>query len=167
MTREEKIHVLNSLCAGTPCNNCKFKEVCRAEKEVTDKWPEHALDRALRAAGIDLETGEKITAATDTEEPCHIHEAPTCDELIEPEPPVEEPAQDVVNHPQHYELPNGLECIDAMVATLGRETVMAFCKANAFKYLWRHERKNGAEDVEKARWYLNKWHELREDGETA
>lgn len=239
MTREEKIHVLCNLCATTSCYNCKFKEVCRAEKEVTGKWPEHALDRALRAAGIDPETGEKIadqkevkeatgmtreekvsmvegicnrgrcgggcviedicdetaeviskwpdelldralraakidpetgekiTAATDTEETCPIHETPTCDELIKPEPPMEEPAQDVVNHPQHHELPNGLECIDAMVATLGRETVMAFCKANAFKYLWRHERKNGAEDVEKARWYLNKWHELREDGETA
>ena len=72
---------------------------------------------------------------------------------------------DVVNHPQHYELPGGLECIDAMVATLGRDTVMAFCKANAFKYLWRHERKNGDEDVEKARWYLNKWHELKEEAE--
>lgn len=168
MTREERVSMVEDICNRGHCGGeCVIEDICGETFSVIRDWPDNILDRALRAARIDPETGEKITAVTDTEEPCPVPEAPTCDELIEPEPPVEEPTQDVVNHPRHYELPNGLECIDAMVATLGRETVMAFCKANAFKYLWRHERKNGAEDVEKARWYLNKWHELREDGETA
>ena len=67
---------------------------------------------------------------------------------------------DNVNHPQHYELPGGIECIDAMVATQGKEAVKAFCLCNAFKYMWRHSRKNGIEDVKKAYWYIAKYIEL-------
>lgn len=63
---------------------------------------------------------------------------------------------DNVNHPQHYEKSCSLECIDVMEATFGKEYLMHFCLLNAFKYLWRHKNKNGAEDLEKARWYLEK-----------
>lgn len=73
------------------------------------------------------------------------------------------PAHDPVNHPSHYET-GGIECIDAMLETQGREAVMDFCVCNAFKYLWRHGRKNGVEDVRKAIWYLNKYVELNEGG---
>ena len=70
------------------------------------------------------------------------------------------PAPDNVNHPQHYELPGGIECIDVLLATQGKEDVMAFCLCNAIKYLYRHKRKNGIEDIKKARWYINKYLEL-------
>lgn len=66
---------------------------------------------------------------------------------------------DNINHPAHY-TQGGIECIDAMVAAFGKEEVRAFCKVNAFKYLWRSEGKNKAEDIAKARWYLDKWLEL-------
>lgn len=69
---------------------------------------------------------------------------------------------DNVNHPQHYELPGGLECFDVIVATQGVEAAKHFCLCNAMKYLFRSQRKNGAEDIEKARWYLNKHHDLVE-----
>ena len=36
----------------------------------------------------------------------------------------------------------------------------SFCICNAFKYLYRHENKNGVEDVRKAKWYLDKYLEL-------
>ena len=65
---------------------------------------------------------------------------------------------DNVNHPPHYE--GKTECIDVMVQTQGVEAVMSFCLCNAFKYLFRHKRKNGIEDVRKARWYLDKYLEL-------
>ncbi|WP_370785431.1 DUF3310 domain-containing protein [Ruminococcus callidus] len=42
------------------------------------------------------------------------------------------------------------------------EAVKNFCICNAFKYLWRHGKKNGVEDVKKAAWYLNKFIELEE-----
>lgn len=72
--------------------------------------------------------------------------------------------EDNINHPKHYEL-DKIECIDAMEMTQGRGAVMSFCLCNAFKYLWRHGRKNGLEDIKKARWYLDKYIELAEKEE--
>lgn len=67
---------------------------------------------------------------------------------------------DNVNHPAHYET-NGIECIDAMVASQGIDSVMNYCLCNAFKYIWRCQHKgNCREDIQKAIWYLNKWNEL-------
>lgn len=70
-----------------------------------------------------------------------------------------EPKNDPVSHPSHY-TQGGIECIDAMVAAFGKEAVANFCMCNAFKYIWRSKYKNGAEDIEKAKWYLNKHKEL-------
>lgn len=64
-----------------------------------------------------------------------------------------------VNHPNHYNQ-GSIECIDAMQAAFGTYAVMIFCVCNAFKYLWRHSKKNGIEDVEKALWYMNKYLDL-------
>lgn len=66
-----------------------------------------------------------------------------------------------VEHPAHY-TGTSIECIDAMRETQGVEAVKNFCICNAFKYLWRHGKKNGVEDVKKATWYLNKFIELEE-----
>lgn len=71
---------------------------------------------------------------------------------------------DVVSRPQHY-ASTSIECIDAMVETQGPEAVKDFCICNAFKYLWRHNSKNGDEDVRKANWYLNKAVELMDKEE--
>ena len=68
---------------------------------------------------------------------------------------------DNVNKPAHYNTGN-YECIDVMRETQGTEAVKAFCLCNAFKYLYRHNRKNGKEDIQKAIWYLNKYIELEE-----
>lgn len=67
----------------------------------------------------------------------------------------EDAKPDPVNRPAHY-TSGGIECIDAMQAAFGDETVKDFCLCNAFKYLWRHRNKNGVEDLKKARWYLNR-----------
>jgi hypothetical protein len=69
--------------------------------------------------------------------------------------------KDMVNHPAHYES-GKFECIDVMEETQGKEAVMDFCVCNAFKYLYRHQRKNGIEDIKKAKWYLDKYIELAE-----
>nr|DAO40161.1 MAG TPA: nucelotide kinase [Caudoviricetes sp.] len=47
-----------------------------------------------------------------------------------------------------------------MLETQGKEATKAFYICNAMKYLYRHKRKNGVEDVEKARWYIDKYLEL-------
>ena len=69
---------------------------------------------------------------------------------------------DNINHPAHYESGN-YECIDVMAETQGIDAVKKFCVCNAFKYIYRHQRKNGDEDIKKAAWYLNKYLELREE----
>ena len=70
---------------------------------------------------------------------------------------------DPVNHPAHYET-GKYQCIDVMIEVFGVEAVAGFCKCNAFKYLWRTDRKGGREDIEKAVWYLKKYLELTEEG---
>lgn len=69
--------------------------------------------------------------------------------------------KETVNHPEHY-CSGGYEAIEIMDAVFGREFVEGFCVCNAFKYLWRHKRKGGLEDLKKARWYLDKYIELAE-----
>lgn len=66
---------------------------------------------------------------------------------------------DMVNHPSHYET-GKFECFDVMMKALGVEAVKHFCLCNAFKYIYRSQRKNGRGDIEKARWYLDKYIEL-------
>lgn len=68
---------------------------------------------------------------------------------------------DYVNHTCHYDT-GKFECIEVMQETQGVEAVKKFCICNAFKYLYRHAKKNGLEDIKKAQWYLNKYIELSE-----
>ena len=77
----------------------------------------------------------------------------------------EESEQDMVNSPYHYQSYNkelNIECIDAMRAAFGDEAVANFCICNAMKYVWRHQSKNGKQDIQKAVWYLNKYLELNQ-----
>lgn len=68
---------------------------------------------------------------------------------------------DNVNHPSHYET-GKFECFDVMREALGDNVVKDFCIANTFKYIYRHKRKNGVEDIKKAKWYIDKYLELEE-----
>ncbi len=59
------------------------------------------------------------------------------------------PTHDTVDSPKHYTShPSGVECIE-----ITRH--MTFNLGNALKYLWRHDRKNGIEDLRKAIWCIN------------
>lgn len=66
-------------------------------------------------------------------------------------------------HPSHYKLPGGMEVIDVEVAMFGKEWVQHHCICTAVEYLLRHRQKNGAEDVKKAKWWIDEWCELAED----
>ncbi|TIN82694.1 DUF3310 domain-containing protein [Mesorhizobium sp.] len=63
---------------------------------------------------------------------------------------------DAVNHPPHYTAhPSGVECITIVEH-------MGFCLGNAIKYIWRADLKgNAIEDLEKARFYLDREIEKR------
>lgn len=56
-------------------------------------------------------------------------------------------------NPEHYRQEK-VQCIDAMRFFLSDEIVAHGCLFNIFKYLWRYADKNGAEDIEKAKWYM-------------
>lgn len=66
------------------------------------------------------------------------------------------PKEDLVNHPSHYADTCSLECIEVMEYIYGPLDLSIFCRCNAFKYLWRFKNKGGAQDLEKAKWYLKK-----------
>jgi len=61
---------------------------------------------------------------------------------------------DMVNSPPHYNQA-GVECIDAIRAATD-EGYQYYLQGNIIKYLWRYRYKNGVQDLEKAKWYLEK-----------
>ena len=61
-----------------------------------------------------------------------------------------------VSHPSHYQSKSGLECKDVIEAAtedlVGYEAVYT---ANIIKYIWRWKKKNGDEDLRKAKQYID------------
>ncbi|TBW91740.1 DUF3310 domain-containing protein [Staphylococcus hominis] len=71
--------------------------------------------------------------------------------------------QDMVNKPKHYTYGN-IEVIDYIEqVTKNYKPELAFAIGNAIKYISRANHKNGKEDLDKARWYLNRAFEKWED----
>ena len=63
---------------------------------------------------------------------------------------------DKVNHPSHYTY-GDIEVVDFIEqVTKDYKPELAFVIGNAIKYISRANRKNGKEDLDKARWYLNR-----------
>jgi hypothetical protein len=63
---------------------------------------------------------------------------------------------DMVNSPPHYNS-GGIECIQAIKASMSPEAYCGYLKGNTMKYLWRYEKKVlPLEDLKKAQWYLIK-----------
>ena len=55
--------------------------------------------------------------------------------------------------PDHYG--GEIECIQAIKASMSHQQFIGFLKGNVMKYVWRFDRKNGVEDLEKAKVYLD------------
>lgn len=61
----------------------------------------------------------------------------------------------MVSHPAHYQSETGLEVIDVIEAfTFDLKGIEATDTGNVLKYMCRWKNKNGVQDLEKARWYL-------------
>ena len=65
---------------------------------------------------------------------------------------------DNINKPEHYTF-GKFECID-VIEELSKQNnlqgIEGFLYGNIIKYLWRYKHKNGIEDLQKARWYLDR-----------
>ena len=72
------------------------------------------------------------------------------------EEPVIQRTTDNVNHPDHYNY-GEIEIIDFIEqVTQHYNSDVAYHIGNAIKYLARSPHKNGKEDIEKARWYIER-----------
>ena len=61
----------------------------------------------------------------------------------------------MVHHPPHYQSKAGLETINVIDAfTVDLTGVEAYDTGNIIKYICRWKHKNGLQDLEKAKWYL-------------
>ena len=144
MDRSEKEETLNCYCNSIDdCDDCELmKKYDRDTSEFTDQYScifHKMSDDMLNKC---YSWYKEIDQAS-----CENAEDSCCNK---------EPNVDMVNHPSHY-TQGGIECIDALkAATVSKTGIEAVCTANAIKYLWRYEEKNGIEDVKKARWYIDR-----------
>lgn len=67
---------------------------------------------------------------------------------------------DPVNHPAHY-TKGGIECLDAIRASMTDSGYLDFLKGQVIKYIWRYQHKGKPlEDLQKAEFYLKRMIEL-------
>lgn len=145
MTRKEKENILYDYCDDKTfnCTDCPLSKKYDKETDeytdtyacVFDEMSDNMLDKCYNwYKELDQAACENAKAE------CYNKETDA----------------DMVNHPSHY-TQGGIECIDALkAATVSKTGIEAVCTANAIKYLWRYEEKNGIEDVKKAKWYIDR-----------
>lgn len=145
MTRKEKVDALEWYCNSKygRCNKCELvKKYDKETNEWTDAYACIFGDMSDDMINKCYNWYKELEPAS-----CENAETKCCDK---------ESDVDMVNHPSHYNQ-GGIECIDALkAATVSKTGIEAVCTANAIKYLWRYEEKNGIEDVKKARWYIDR-----------
>jgi hypothetical protein len=74
-------------------------------------------------------------------------------------------SSDSVNSPPHYNS-GTIECIDYIKQVLGLDGFASYCHGNLIKYQHRHRYKNKPiEDLEKAKWYLERMIETLKEKE--
>lgn len=115
--------------------------------QFTHSEPETVEEQLEKA----LQTELAMTAGSPSSDLTSLGHLPPVGEGFVPE---QEKKHDPVNHPSHY-TQGGVECKDAIrAAVTGLEGYEAFLTGNAIKYLWRWKRKNGAEDLRKAGFWI-------------
>ena len=144
MDRSKREEILNRYCNSIDdCDNCELiKKYDRDTSEFTDQYSciFHKMSDDMLNKCYNWYKELDPTACENAEDSCCGKESNV----------------DMVNHPVHY-TQGGIECIDALkAATVSKTGIEAVCTANAIKYLWRYEEKNGVEDVKKARWYIDR-----------
>lgn len=153
MTQTQKVLALEGYC-GNKAAKCEECELLKKYDKETNEWTD---ENACVFSDMDDKMLDKCYnwyKGLD-QAACENAKAECCNK---------EPDADMVNHPSHY-TQGGVECIDALkAATVSKTGIEAVCTANAIKYLWRYEEKNGIEDVKKARWYIDRLIKELENG---
>ena len=74
-----------------------------------------------------------------------------------------ETMKEQIDHPNHYNREDAMECIDELLQVFGKTTVQHFCLCNVWKYRYRAGQKDSEEaikDLKKSDWYMKKYLEL-------
>ena len=71
--------------------------------------------------------------------------------------------KDIINNPTHYHQ-NGIDVIGFAGLQFSKEQLKGFHRINVLKYVTRYDRKNGVEDLEKAKYYIDRLIELEGEG---
>ena len=153
MTRKEKENILYDYCDNKTFN-CTECPLSKKYDEETDEYTDtydcvfDEMSNTMLNKCYNWYKELDLAACENAENEC-------CDV---------KPDAYMVNHPSHY-TQGGIECIDALkAATVSKTGIEAVCTANAIKYLWRYEEKNGIEDVKKTRWYIDRLIKELENG---
>lgn len=121
-------------------------------QEDRDNWKQQAELYRSQRNDLENDRNDYIQACTEYEEE-RLMLLQTIEQASMPKPAV---PHDNVNHPAHYTA-GGIECIDAIEAAVSDLSgPLAYSTGAAIKYLWRYNRKNGLEDLQKAAWYVNR-----------
>lgn len=139
--REKYIEALKDVCKDcNGCENCPIGRIEHNQKYCIDHNWEEMDDYALKT----LAGAAGIVFEED-----------------------EEIVEDPVNRPSHY-TSGGIECIDALEASMTPIEYAGFLKGQVFKYIWRYRLKGKpVEDLKKARYYLDHLIQIIEREEAA
>ena len=135
------------------CANKKFSAFQTAI--VNQVYAEEFMLKTIWKAEVENQAGRTFTI-TDNDDFIRVNEPFTRKVDMQE-------AQDVVHKPKHYTY-GDIEVIDYIEqVTKSYKPELAFAIGNAIKYISRANHKNGKEDLDKARWYLNRAFEKWED----
>ena len=134
-----------------------FKNVKAMQTAIVNRvYAEEILLKTVWKAEVENQGGYKFTL-TDSDDFMKVDEPFTRKVNLKQE------EQDVVNKPKHYTY-GDIEVIDYIEqVTKNYKPELAFAIGNAIKYISRANHKNGKEDLDKARWYLERAFEKWED----
>lgn len=136
------------------CANKKFSAFQTAI--VNQVYAEEKKLKTIWKAEVENQAGRTFTI-TDNDDFIRVKEPFTRKVNLKQE------EQDIVNKPKHYTY-GDIEVIDYIEqVTKNYKPELAFAIGNAIKYISRANHKNGKEDLDKARWYLNRAFEKWED----
>ncbi|WP_423831394.1 DUF3310 domain-containing protein [Staphylococcus haemolyticus] len=126
-----------------------FKKVKAMQTAIVNRvYAEEFMLKTIWKAEVENQAGYKFTI-TDNDDFMKVNEPFTRRVDMQKE-------QDVVNKPKHYTY-GDIEIIDFIEqVTKDYKSELAFSIGNAIKYISRANHKNGKEDLDKARWYLNR-----------
>ena len=128
MERESLIEKFREYCPAHNCTACPIGEMGCISLCDWDVMPDELIRTFAKIVGI--------------------FEVREC----ESEPVKDDP----VNHPTHY-TSGGIECLDAIAASMTAPEYEGFLKGQIMKYVWRYRLKGKpVEDLKKAAFYLDR-----------